>query len=209
MTRTLAQTCTMQLETSLPDLPFTNYGKAEPSCTHSTAKSTPPLRTDLNSLTPWTAFPNDIHHAIQSATARAALNSTPFHIAAWTESGSVNNEEDLRAYATYALHEPVQRVLKRLGVNGQFHSPGGGDFEIVGAPDFSWTSHPTQLHPKVVVRVPPTTCLLVVEPRWWRRLNTKLGGWWIWSMLSLLLMAPAVTLSTNNPCTLSNRSTDI
>jgi len=158
----------MQLETSLPDLPFTNYGKAEfrPSGTHSTAKSTPPLRTDLNTLTPWTSFPTDIHQAIQSATARVALNSTPFHVAAWTKSKFVKNEEDLRAYARFALHEPVQEVLERLGVNGQFHSPGGGNLSIVGAPDFSWIRHPTQLHPKVVVRVPTTTCLLVVKPRW-------------------------------------------
>lgn len=58
--------CTMQ--TSLPDLPFTNYGKAELRLfgTHSSAKATPRTypRTDLKTLTLWTSFPNDIHQTI-------------------------------------------------------------------------------------------------------------------------------------------------
>jgi hypothetical protein len=189
------------MQTSLPELPFTNYGKAElrPSGTHSTAKSTPRTyhRTDLQTLTPWTSFPDDIHQAIQSATARADLSSTPFPIDAWTKTSFVENE-GLRAHARFALHEPVQMVLEKLGVKGWFTLPGGGNVAIVGAPDFSWIMSPTQLHPKVIVRVPVTTCLLVVKPRWCR-LNTKLGGWWNWSMLLLLSMALVVTRSANNP----------
>jgi hypothetical protein len=200
------------MQTSLPDLPFTNYGKAElcPSGTHSTAKSTRRTypRTDLNALKPWTSFPNDIHQAIQSATAHATLNSTPFPIDVWTKTSIVTNEEDLRAHARFALHAPVQEVLEMLGVNGRFDSPGGGNVAIVGDPDFSWIMSSTQPHPKAIVRIPVTTCLLVVKPRWCRS-NTKLGGRWIWSMLSLLLMALVVTPAANNPSTLSNRSTDI
>ena len=85
------------METNLPELPFTNYGKVElrPSATHSTAKLTPRTypRTDLQTLTAWTSFPNDIHLAIQSATAHAGLSSTPFYIHASTMTRFVENEE--------------------------------------------------------------------------------------------------------------------
>jgi hypothetical protein len=150
------------MQTSLPDLPFTNYGKAElrPSGTHSTAKSTPRTypRTDLQILTPWTSFPNDIHQAIQSATARAHLHSTPFPINAWTDTSFVENEEKIRAHAIFALHAPVQKVLEILGVNGWFALPGGGNVAIVGDPDFSWVTSATQPHPKVIVCVSHYMC---------------------------------------------------
>ena len=75
------------MQTGLPDLPFTNYGKAELRHfgTHSTPKATPRTypETDLKTLTLWTFFPNDIHQAIQSATVRAHLFSNPFPISAW------------------------------------------------------------------------------------------------------------------------------
>ena len=149
------------MQTSLPELPFTNYGKAElrPSATHSTAKSTPRTypRTDLQTFTPWTSFPSDIHKAIQSATACADLSSTPFHIDARTKTSFVENEEDLRAHARFALHELVEMVLEKLGVKGWFTVPGSGNVAIVGAPDFSWIMSPTQPHPKVIVCVPVTT----------------------------------------------------
>ena len=60
----------------------------------------------------------------------------------------------------FALHEPVECVLEKLGVGGEFVLLGGGnDVAIVGAPDFSWISrYPTQLHPpKIIVRVLPVT----------------------------------------------------
>jgi hypothetical protein len=204
------------MQTSLPDLPFTNYGKAElrPSGTHSIPKSTPRTypKTDLKTLTPWTSFPNDIHQAIQSATTRTNLPPTPFVIKVSTTTRSVENEERIRTHATVALHEAVEKVLEMLGVNGWFALPGGGNVAIVGDPDFSWIMSPPQPHPRVIVRVPVTTCvtccLLAVKPRWCR-LSTKLGGRRIWSMLSLLLMALLVIPSANSPCTLSNKYTDI
>jgi hypothetical protein len=165
------------MQTSLPDLPFTNYGKAELRPTHSTSKSTPRTypRTDLHTLTPWTSFPNDIHQAIQSATARAHLPSTPFAIEVSTSTRSVENEESIRTHATVALHEAVEKVLERLGVNGWFAMPGGGNVAMVGDPDFSWIMSHTQPHPKVIVRLSVTTCVLVVKPHWCR-LSIKLGG---------------------------------
>ena len=156
------------MQTSLPELPFTNYGKAElrPSATHSTAKSTPRTypRTDLQTLTPWTSFPDDIHQAIQSATARADLSSTPLHIKAWTETSFVGNEEDLRAHARFALHSPVEMVLEKLGVKGWFAMSGSGNVAIVGNPDFSWIMSPSQPHPKLIVCVPSHYLCLLLNP---------------------------------------------
>ena len=165
------------MQTSLPDLPFTNYGKAELRTTHSTGKSTQRTypRTDLETLTPWTSFPNDIHQAIQSATARAHLPSTPFTIEASTSTRFVESEEKIRTHATVALHEAVEGVLAKLGVNGWFALPGGGNAAIVGDPDFSWIMSSRQPHPKVIVRLSVTTYVLVVKPRWCR-LSIKLGG---------------------------------
>lgn len=152
------------MQTSLPDLPFT-YGRAEidPSGVHSAAKSTPRTypRTDLTTLIPWTSFPNDIHQAVQSATTDARLSSTPFNIQFLTSGVFVENEEKIRAHAIYALHEPVQAVLRRLEVNGSFILPDSGYVGIVGDPDFSWitrgrgrgtrTYSQTQSHPKLIV----------------------------------------------------------
>ncbi|KAM6496012.1 hypothetical protein JOM56_008718 [Amanita muscaria] len=115
------------MQTSLPDLPFT-YGRAEidPSGADSAAKSTPRTypRTDLTTLIPWTSFPIDIRQAVQSATTDALF---------------VGNEEKIRAYAIWALHEPVEAVLRRLEVNGSFILPGSGQVGI------------TPSHPKLIV----------------------------------------------------------
>jgi hypothetical protein len=166
------------MQTSLPDLPFTNYGDAvlDASGIHSAAKSSPRTypRTDLQTLTPWTSFPNDIHQAILSATTHAHLLPTPFDINGWTWDTVVENEPRIHFHATGALHVPAEAVLKKLGVNGRFAMPGGGNSAIVGDPDFSWVMSPgAQPHPKVIVRV-SATCVLV-KPRWCR-LSTKLGG---------------------------------
>jgi len=76
----LVQTCTMH--TTLPDLPFTGYGDATTSTFHSSASASPRKypRTDLKTLIPWTSFIDDVHQAVQSATALAELSSTPFTI---------------------------------------------------------------------------------------------------------------------------------
>jgi hypothetical protein len=153
------------LQTSLPDLPFTNYGNAElrPFGTHSAAKSDLCPRTDLKTLTHWTSFSKDIHQAI---TARAHLPSTPFTVKAWTTSSFVENEESLRAHAIFALHTPVREVLDMLGVKGRFAFPDSENAAIVGDPDFLWVTAPTQPHPKVIVRVPKSlTCVyLLINP---------------------------------------------
>ena len=151
------------MQTSLPDLPFTNYGDAvlDASGIHSAAKSglrTYP-RTDLQTLTPWTSFPNDIHQAILSATTHAHLLPTPFDISGWTLDTVVENEQRIHTHATVALHVPAEVVLRRLGVNGRFAMPGGGNSAIVGDPDFSWVMSPgVQPHPKVIVCVCPYLC---------------------------------------------------
>jgi hypothetical protein len=163
------------MKTRFPDLPFTNYGKAELRPIHSTGKLTPRTypKTDLKTLTPWTSFPNDIHQAVQSATAH--LPTTPFDIEVSTDTRFVENEEKIRTHATVVLHEVVEKVLGRVEVNGWFALPGGGNIAIVGDPDFSWITSSNQPHPKVIVRLSVTTCVLVVKPHW-HRLSIKLGG---------------------------------
>ena len=181
-----AQTCTMQ--TRLPNLPFMNHGTAEfdPVGAHSASTPTPQRfpRTDLRTLRLWASFSTDIHEAI---TARPNLPSTPFYIGPWTSSIPVEEEEDVRFCAKFALHEPVRAVLRILGVNGQFSS-GHGNVAVVGNPDLSWIStNNAQPRPKLVVRVPVTTFYLLLNPA--TRLNTKLGGWRIWRILRLLSTA--------------------
>jgi len=170
--RSRRQTCTMQfVQTSLPDLPFTNHGNVEfdpsGSGTHTTARLTPRRypSTNLRTLTLWTSFPNDICRAVQSATtAHPHLSSTPFDIGLADTDLVVENEESLRSYATWALHKPVQKVLEKLGVNGRFRASGGGNVPILGNPDFLWVmSNAQPAHPKLIVRVPLSTCLLVVK----------------------------------------------
>jgi hypothetical protein len=192
------------MQTSFPDLPFTNHGSMglNPSGTRSFTGSTPRAypRTDLQTLRPWESFPNDIHHAIQTASTHS---STSFHVSAWTGPEFVANEEDIRSCAKFMLHRPVKEVLEKLGINGEFESPGGGNRAIVGSPDFSWITSRGQPHPKLVVRVSATTFSLV-KPLC--RLNTKLGGQQIYRALLLLLVASIVTPSIQVPCMLSSRS---
>lgn len=167
----------MQLETSFPDLPFMNHGDMglKPSGTHSFAGLTPQEypRTDLQTLRAWEFF-HDIHHAIRSATASAHLSSTPFHIHAWTGLEFVANEECICGYATKMLHKPVEDMLGKLGMNGEFKLLAGGNCAIVGSLYFSWIASPGQLHLKLVICIPATSSLLV-KPCWCR-LNTNLVG---------------------------------
>ena len=158
------------MQTSLPDLPFPDYGDAVPAASgiHSASKSSPRRhpRTDLQTLTPWTSFSNDIHQAILATTHAHLLPTTPFHVNGRTWNTVVENELRIHVHATVALLEPAEDVLRRLGVNGRFVMPGGGNSAIVGDPDFSWiTSSGTQRpHPKVIVRVSVPTCVLL-KPR--------------------------------------------
>src|SRR6266576_1749426 len=155
------------MQTSLPALPFTMLSNAEldPFGTYSASKMTERKypRSDLRTLTPWVSFPDDICRAVQSAATAHPHLSTPFNIGGIEDMGYVGNEEDLRAYAVWALHMPVMKVLNRLGVNGWFKTPGRGNTAIIGDPDFSWIASAAQPHPKLMVRVPVTTCFLVVK----------------------------------------------
>ena len=69
------------MQTTLPDLPFTGYGDATTPIFHSSASASPRKypRTDLKTLIPWTSFIDDVHQAIQSATALVELSSTLYN----------------------------------------------------------------------------------------------------------------------------------
>jgi hypothetical protein len=127
---------------------------------------------------PWSSFPNDINQAIQSATTRANLPSTPFTLNVSTKTRCVENEYKIQLHATVALHEGVEQVLGMLGVNGWFALPDGGNAAIVGDPDFSWIMGPEQLYPKLVVCV--SVAADIFAKSCWCRLSTRHGGRWIW-----------------------------
>lgn len=158
------------MQTSFPNLPYMNYGDAvlDPSGIHSAAKAGPRTypRTDLQTLEPWTDFPKDVHEVIMSATTRARLPFTSFHIDGATWDTFVENEEKLRNHAWSALIVPIVFVLRKLGVNGRFRTPGGGNNAIIGDPDLSFvmSTTPDQAppHPKTIVRVVSVSaCALV------------------------------------------------
>jgi len=131
----------------------------------------------------------------------------PITIKVSTKTRFLENEERICVHAVVTLQEPVEVVLEILGVSRRF-ALSGWNVAIVGDPDFSWVMSSTQLHPKVIVHLLVTTCVLVVKPCWCR-LSTKLGGQQFWCMLLRLLMALIMTLSANNPWKLFNRSMDI
>ena len=145
------------MQTTLPDLPFVNYGKASFNpAFHSSTKTGPRRypRTDLTALNVWTSFPNDIHRVIESATARANISAnSPFTVGVSSKTRIVKTEEKIRAHAMVELHERVEEIVKKLGVVGCFDEPGGGNAAIIGDPDFSWVQGNVQPHPKLVVRI--------------------------------------------------------
>ena len=128
------------MQTSLPNLPFTTYGDAsfDPTAPHSAAKCKPRMypMTDLQTLTPWPSFPNEIDQCIRSATARSHLPYTTFAVRGLKYPNRVTNEETIRGHAMSALHMAVEHVLEMFGVRGWFTSPSGNP-AIVGDPDFS------------------------------------------------------------------------
>jgi hypothetical protein len=152
---------------NLPDLPFP-YGDAVCDSMHSTVRAVPHTypRTNLNSLTHWDSFPDEIHNAIRSATTRKSLTCAAFNVSGWTDPEDlvVTNEETIRAHAAYALHIPVQNVARKLGIQGKFVSPGSGNSSVIGAPDFSWVMSGGQPHPKLIVStVSASTVLLLTQ----------------------------------------------
>jgi hypothetical protein len=120
------------MQTSLPDLPFPHYGDAvfETYGPHGSAKAGPRKhpRTDLETLVPWTSFLNDIHQAILAIT---CAPTTPFHINGSFENTIVQNEFMIYVHTVPTLLRPAANVLRRLGVNGCFVMPGGGNNAIV------------------------------------------------------------------------------
>lgn len=152
------------METSLPDLSFADYGKAElsPNGFHSSVKEsrrTHP-RTDLAALAPWTSFVDDVHQAIQLSAARANLPPSPFTVNAWRMTRFVECEENIRSHASYALHKPVEQVVHKLGVYGSFVLSEGIDVSFIGDPDFLWMTargDSPQSHPKLVVSASTTS----------------------------------------------------
>jgi hypothetical protein len=195
------------METSLPDLPFVNYGTAElePYGSHSAVTASPRAcpRTDLETFTPWTSFLSDIDQAVQSATRLANLPQTPFAIYGMEDS-FVENEEALRMHASVALHTPVRQVLHKLGVMGRFILSNSGNPGIVGSPDFAWITSPIQAHAKLVVSVSTASCGLTVIEFHWCRSNTRRGGRQIWWICLLPVIAVFIAPKPDNPCTLSN-----
>jgi hypothetical protein len=153
------------MQTTLPDLPFINYGQAvlNPGF-HSSTKTTPRtyLRTDLTTLSSWTSFPNDIHQVIQSATNRANLSSAPFTVGVSSKTRPMKTEERIRAHAMFELHERVEEVVNMFGIVGCFDEL-GGNATIIGDPDFSWVIG-GEPHPKLVVRISTTSYDLLLSP---------------------------------------------
>ncbi|EDR13325.1 uncharacterized protein LACBIDRAFT_309061 [Laccaria bicolor S238N-H82] len=95
------------MQTSLPNLPFPDYGDAvlDASGIHSSAESGPRTypSTDLESLTPWTSFPDDIHQAILAATPAHLLHAAPFPIDGHNGDSVVENELAIHIHAVAAL----------------------------------------------------------------------------------------------------------
>ncbi|KIM35406.1 hypothetical protein M413DRAFT_20768 [Hebeloma cylindrosporum] len=150
------------MQTSLPNLPFTNHERAELRPYHSSSEtnliSRP--RTDLEALTPWTSFPDDIHRVIQTATARAGLPPTPFDVETFTGTIRVGEEEGIRAHAMVSLHVIVANIMGMFGTEGYFVLPDSGNLAVVGAPDASWMSNiELERHPKLVVEYTPCDTL--------------------------------------------------
>ncbi|PPQ97034.1 hypothetical protein CVT26_001292 [Gymnopilus dilepis] len=151
------------MRTILPDLPFTKFADAVPLASGAHSKIDPTTRahpkTDLQHLTPWVSFSEEIHQAIESAMARVRLNPGHFDLIYEPAYPSpVGCEEEIRCHATFALHRPVERVLQALGVEGRFCSPHGVDYALIGEPDFLWISGKPQsadLCPKLVVEYKP------------------------------------------------------
>jgi hypothetical protein len=154
------------METSLPDLPFVNYGKAElnPAGHHSAVQTSPRAypRTDLETFTPWTSFLGNVDQAIRYAVDVANLPDTPFAIPQKMNKFVVN-EEGIRSHAESALHDPVQVVVNKLGVMGYFEHSNGGNPGIIGSPDFVWITSPTKVHAKLVVSVSHEAVHIVIE----------------------------------------------
>ncbi|KAF9513285.1 hypothetical protein BS47DRAFT_973904 [Hydnum rufescens UP504] len=141
------------MQTTLPDLPFTNYEPAVLGQFHSAVRAIPRKypRTDLQVFRPWTTFPTDIHDAIRSAPTFATLSSAPFSIGLPGESQIVESEPEVHAHAKVELHRRVERVVNKLGVEGRFQTAGSGNTTVIGSPDFSWVMDRDHPHPKLVV----------------------------------------------------------
>jgi hypothetical protein len=137
-------------------------------------------RTDLKTLRPWTSFMNDIEDVIHTKMATCDIpHGTQITVGSLrTEPPVVQSEEALRSHADVELHAAVRGVARKLGVQGFFTFPNGGNITIVGEPDFSWISGGPSLHPKLVVRISPPTLTQRHQPLMkLRRWSTRQNGW--------------------------------
>ena len=135
-------------------------------------------RTDLkrDGLLPWTTFEQDIERAINTCMTEHQIHpGTEMIGVTLKEPRLVNSEEIVRAEAMLQLHDLVVEVLRFLGINGRFETPGGNN-QVIGEPDFSWLHN--SRHPKVVVRrsliprltfnPPPNLCIRLSTRRYGR-----------------------------------------
>ncbi len=142
------------MKTTLPALPYNPMGFIWATEYHSSAysKDRSHPRTDLkrDGLLPWTTFEQDIERAINTCmTERQIHPGTEIDVGVTLkEPRLVNSEEIVRAEAMLQLHDLVVEVLRFLGINGRFETPGGNN-QVIGEPDFSWLHN--SRHPKVVV----------------------------------------------------------
>jgi hypothetical protein len=150
------------MQSSLPNLPYTNYGDAEPFFFRSSSVETSPRaypRTDLATLTHWTSFIDEVDQAINSAVNLVHVPLTTFTIGA-SMASRVNDEEAVRSHAMVSLLGPVAHVVQMLGVQGFFYTSSGT--ATIGSPDFLWITDEQRPHPKLIVRVSTALCVCTV-----------------------------------------------
>jgi len=198
------------METCLPQLKFSNYAKALLAPTNSTWKSSSRShpRTDLDNLVPWDTFPTDINTAIESAMKHHGSSSDSFSISGLSEDSIIENEEALRAHVKYALHIPVEKVAKELGLQGSFRFSGSGNIAIVGGPDFCWVVDVLKKpHPTLVVslsfKLDMCSYLIILC-----RPSINLGGLCTYLAFSLPSRVPTLIRLQNKPWKPSSRSMD-
>jgi len=83
------------MQSSLPNLPYINYGDLEPDFFRSSIKTSPRAypRTDLATLTHWTSFIDEVDQAINSAANLVNAPLTTFKINCASSLRLVNDEE--------------------------------------------------------------------------------------------------------------------
>jgi hypothetical protein len=96
------------------------------SSAYSKDRSHPRAGLKSDGLLPWTAFEQDIERAIDTCmTERQIHPGSEIDVGVTLkEPRLVNSEEIVRAEAMLQLHDLVVEVLRFLGINGRFETPG-------------------------------------------------------------------------------------